>query len=63
MRDHLGSSSPYRRAVRSWFGRLWHSHRAEIMAGCAFGAAVLVVALIWPITDLIAAHDTHRSPQ
>jgi Pentapeptide repeats (8 copies) len=36
----------------------WHSHRRAILAVGAIVAALLVVAaFIWPITDLIAAHD------
>jgi hypothetical protein len=36
---------------------LWRNHRAAVLAVGALAAVALVVAVIWPITDLIAAHD------
>lgn len=36
---------------------LWRNHRATVLFVCALAAAGLVIAIIWPITDLIAAHD------
>lgn len=37
--------------------RLWSSHRIGLLAAAMVAATATVVALIWPITDLIAAHD------
>jgi hypothetical protein len=37
--------------------RLWHSHRAALVAVLAVAAIGYGVVLIWPISDLIAAHD------
>jgi Pentapeptide repeats (8 copies) len=41
----------------SWLARLWRNHRAAVLAVCTVAAVALVVAVIWPITDLIARLD------
>jgi uncharacterized protein YjbI with pentapeptide repeats len=51
------AGSPYRHAVISRLAVLWHAHRAAVLIVGALAAAALVGAFIWPITDLIAAHD------
>jgi uncharacterized protein YjbI with pentapeptide repeats len=40
-----------------WFKRLWRKHRGVVVGVLAIAAVALVIALIWPVTDLIAAHD------
>jgi hypothetical protein len=37
--------------------KFWNDHRLVVVAGVTVIALALAVALIWPITDLIAAHD------
>jgi len=37
--------------------KLWDAHPLVVAAGAAVVALAFAVALIWPITDLIAAHD------
>jgi uncharacterized protein YjbI with pentapeptide repeats len=39
------------------FVRLWRSHRPGLLAALAVAAIAYAVLLIWPISDLIAAHD------
>ena len=41
----------------SWLAGLWREHRVAVLVVCVLAAAGLVVAFIWPFTDLIAAHD------
>ena len=39
----------------------WRTHRgAVLIAGAVIAALGIAAALIWPITDLIAAHDVGR---
>jgi Pentapeptide repeats (8 copies) len=40
--------------------RLWRSHRAVVLVAAVVVVAAAVVALVWPVTDLIAAHDVGR---
>jgi hypothetical protein len=37
--------------------RLWRSHRPGLLAALVVAAIAYAVLLIWPITELIAAHD------
>jgi hypothetical protein len=46
-----------RSVVLARLEKLWNAHPPVVIAGVAFIAFALAVALIWPITDLIAAHD------
>ena len=39
------------------FARLWRSHRPALLAGLAVAVIAYAVLLIWPFSDLIAAHD------
>jgi Pentapeptide repeats (8 copies) len=41
----------------SWFAGFWRSHRLVAFVLGALIVAAAAVALIWPITDLIATHD------
>ena len=41
----------------SWLAGLWFKHRVVVLVVCVLAAFGLVVAFIWPFTDLIAAHD------
>ena len=43
--------------VPAWLKKLWNDHPLVVVAGITVIALALVVALVWPITDLIAAHD------
>ena len=43
--------------VPAWLKKLWDDHPLVVVAGVTVIALALAVALIWPITDLIAAHD------
>jgi uncharacterized protein YjbI with pentapeptide repeats len=43
--------------VPRWLNTLWHAHPLVVLAGVAIVALAVSVALIWPVTDLIAAHD------
>ena len=40
-----------------WPAKLWHDHPLWVLTGGAALALAVIVAFIWPITDLIAAHD------
>jgi hypothetical protein len=44
-------------AVPRWLKALWDAHPLVVVAIAAVIAVAVSVALIWPITDLIAAHD------
>ena len=44
-------------AVPRWLKALWDAHPLVVAAIAAVVAVAVSVALIWPITDLIAAHD------
>ena len=44
-------------AVPRWLKALWDAHPLVVVAIAAVVAVAVSVALIWPITDLIAAHD------
>ncbi len=50
-----GVQSP--NVVPRWLKTLWDAHPLVVVAGVAIVALAVSVALIWPITDLIAAHD------
>jgi uncharacterized protein YjbI with pentapeptide repeats len=41
----------------AWLKKLWNTHPLGVVAGVTVIALALAVALIWPITDLIGAHD------
>lgn len=43
--------------VPTWLRKLWNAHPSVVVAGVVVVALAVSVALIWPITDLIAAHD------
>jgi Pentapeptide repeats (8 copies) len=43
--------------VISRLAGLWRTHREVVLVACAIAAVALAVVVIWPITDLIAAHD------
>jgi uncharacterized protein YjbI with pentapeptide repeats len=40
-----------------WLKALWGAHPLVVLTGLAIVALAVSVALIWPVTDLIAAHD------
>ena len=40
--------------------RLWRTRRAAALAVCVAVGGGFVIAVIWPVTDLIAAHDVGR---
>lgn len=44
------------------FARLWLSHRVLVVTGMALIAVAAATALIWPLSDLIAAHDVGSLP-
>ncbi len=44
------------------FTRLWQSHRAIVVTGIALTAVAIAVVLVWPLSDLIAAHDVRSLP-
>lgn len=39
---------------------MWLAHKPLILAVSAAGVAAVIVALVWPVTDLLAAHDVGR---
>lgn len=43
--------------MMSRLGGLWRTHRVAVLVVCALAAAAIAGAFIWPVTDLIAAHD------
>jgi hypothetical protein len=43
--------------VPRWLKALWDAHPLVVVADVAVAALAVSVALIWPVTDLIAAHD------
>jgi uncharacterized protein YjbI with pentapeptide repeats len=43
--------------VPRWLRTLWDAHPLVVVACVAVVALAVAVALIWPVTDLIAAHD------
>ena len=43
--------------IPRWLKALWDAHPLVVVAIAAVVAVAVSVALIWPITDLIAAHD------
>ena len=43
--------------MKSRLATLWRTHRAAVLILYALAVAALIGAFIWPITDLIAAHD------
>lgn len=49
--------SPASRLVPQWLGRLWREHPLAVLAGIVLLSVVGIIVLIWPVTDLIAAHD------
>jgi uncharacterized protein YjbI with pentapeptide repeats len=52
-----GAPSPQADALPGWLNRLWHDHPVAVLMGIAILALAVTISLIWPITDLIAAHD------
>ena len=46
-----------RSVVPTWLKKLWNAHPLVVVASVTVIALALAVALIWPITDLISAHD------
>lgn len=40
-----------------WLKRAWNKHAAAVIAALAVAVAAAAIALVWPVTDLIAAHD------
>jgi hypothetical protein len=55
---HTGEPVRSRRsATPRWLRTLWETHPLIVVAGATVLALAVTVALIWPVTDLIAAHD------
>ena len=46
-----------RSVVPTWLKKSWNAHPLVVVASVTVIALALAVALIWPITDLISAHD------
>jgi uncharacterized protein YjbI with pentapeptide repeats len=46
-----------RNVVPVWLKSLWDTHPLVVVAGLVVAGLAVSVALVWPITDLIAAHD------
>ena len=40
-----------------WLRLIWEAHPFVVVVGVTVLALAVTVALIWPVTDLIAAHD------
>jgi len=40
-----------------WLKRSWRDHAAAVIAALAVVVATAAIALVWPVTDLIATHD------
>jgi hypothetical protein len=38
----------------------WLAHKSLVLAVAAIGLVAVIVALVWPVTDLLAAHDVGR---
>lgn len=51
------TSSPHAGVLPGWLNRLWRDHPVAVLAGIVVLALIVIITLIWPITDLIAAHD------
>ena len=43
--------------VPRWLKALWDAHPLVVVAGVTVIALAVTIALIWPVTDVIAAHD------
>jgi hypothetical protein len=46
-----------RRKVSPRWARFWEAHPLIVVVGVTVLALAVTVALIWPVSDLIAAHD------
>ena len=46
----------------TWLKNLWHTQRLWALLAIAVLVVAVGVALFWPVTDLIAAHDVGRIP-
>jgi hypothetical protein len=53
--DEPGVQKPS--VVPRWLKALWDAHPLVVVAGVAVIALAVTIALIWPVTDVIAAHD------
>ena len=40
-----------------WLRGLWQTHRLLVAAGVVVVALAVILGLLWPLTDVIAAHD------
>jgi Pentapeptide repeats (8 copies) len=47
----------HQKVVPTWLSNRWSEHPLVVLAAVVVLALAVSVALIWPITDLIAAHD------
>jgi hypothetical protein len=52
-----GNGVPRPNVAPKWLEKVWRDHPLIMMAAIALAAMAAILALIWPITDLIAAHD------
>ena len=52
-----GSTVRHSKIVPHWLKALWDAHPLVVLAISGTIGLGIIVALIWPITDLIAAHD------
>jgi Pentapeptide repeats (8 copies) len=43
--------------VKSRLAGLWRTHRAAVLIIGGLAAVLMIVALFWPVTDVMAAHD------
>ena len=57
MANGRGPSESHTGVAPRWLEDLWRGHRLVVLAAIAVLGLAVSVALIWPITDLIAAHD------
>jgi hypothetical protein len=51
------SARSHRKVAPRWLRIFWEAHPLVVVVGVTALALAVTVALIWPVTDLIAAHD------
>ena len=53
----MADERPRRQLVPRWLTAIWASHPLAVVTGVVVLVLAGVVGLLWPVTDVIAAHD------
>ena len=57
MADSAEPARPHKNLVPRWLKALWDTHPLVVASGAVAAVLAVALSLLWPLTDVIAAHD------